>query len=140
MVESTLGVKDSHSIGHVEVGKNEGRGKKLAGDQINEMAEFAHTNIFFTYEDITDHSVNQGYPNFSANSTSQYLKEKGISNLIASEKPNLTSQTMSMQMSLANLNSSIPIETLRKTIFIDEFSIDTRSKAKKFVKRFKGQR
>lgn len=127
-------------VGHVEVGKSKGRGKKLDDDQVNEILEFAHTNNFLTYEDITDHFVNQGYPNFSAISASRYLKEKGISNRIASEKPNLTSQTMSMRMSLANLNSTIPIETLRKTIFIDEFSIDTRSKAQKFVKRFKGPR
>lgn len=51
-------------VGHVEVGKSKGRGKKLDDDQVNEIVEFAHTNNFLTYEDITDHFVNQGYPNF----------------------------------------------------------------------------
>ena len=81
-----------------------------------------------------------GFPTISRNTVTRYLKEKGIQSYIAAQKPKLTeaAKRRREEYSLANLMNENTV--WRKTVFIDEFSIETRYKRKRRVKREKNQR
>lgn len=108
--------------------------------QITEVAQYAMNNNFATNQDIIDHLSSQDLPDISRNTVTNYLKRKGISSKIASQKPALSPESKNIRVEAALSNLLVPLTVFRRTVFIDEFSVDSRMKRKKRVKRLKGQR
>ena len=82
----------------------------------------------------------EGYPKICANSVTNYLKRHGVRSRVAAEKPALDERAKRLRVEYSLSNLWYSSEVWRKTVFIDEFSIDSRYKRKKRVKRKAGER
>ena len=124
----------------MDVAKSAGRQTKMNEDQIDQVAAYALEHNFATNNDIIQYIREQQLPSITANTVSNYLKRKGVRSRIAAEKPNLTDAAMANRLEASLSNSLVPNWVWQRTVFIDEFSIDSRIKRKTRVKRLRGER
>ena len=126
--------------GHVDVGKSPGPKTRFNDETITAVADYALRNNFATNEDIRNHFEEQGNPRVCLNTITNYLKRRRVSSKIAAEKPMLTEEAKNSRVEASLSNLLIPLSIFRRTVFLDEFSIDSRMKRKTRVKRLKGKR
>lgn len=81
-----------------------------------------------------------GLPNISGKSVTNYLKKHGIKSRVAAQKTLLNSRDQAIRLEIAQRNLQRPASDWERTIFIDEFHIETNAKRKIRVKRFRGER
>lgn len=127
-------------LGHVEIAQSAGRKRKLSDQSIDELTEHALQNNFKTNRELQDHLIENNQTRVSENTISRYLRSKGVRSRIAAEKPMLTQEAKERRVEAALSNLLVSRGILRRTAFIDEFSIDTRMKRKTRVKRLSGGR
>ena len=124
--------------GEVYVGKSPGRPKKLTREQERQLADAGIANRFFTNQQLLNHVP--GLQTISLQTVSRSLKKHGLSSRIAAQKTLLSSRDKAIRLELARRNVQRAPSDFAKTIFIDEFHLDSGSKGKIRVKRFAGER
>ena len=120
--------------------KAPGRKPKPSEEAIEDLTSHALANNFKTNRELAEYLETIGCPSVSQNTVSKYLRQKGIRCRIAAEKPLLSTEAKDYRVEAALSNLLVPVNVFRKTVFLDEFSIDSRMKRKTRVKRTKGQR
>lgn len=124
----------------MDVPKAPGKGTKLSEEAINDLAQHSLDNNFKTNKQLIQYLQTKGYPTVTSTTVSNYLKKHKISSSIAAEKPHLTETAKHNRVEASLSNLLAPLRVFRKTVFIDEFSIDSRMHRKTRVKRLKGER
>ena len=124
--------------GAVYVKKSSGRPKKLSTENAEALKNGALNNRFLTNAQLINYT--EGLPSISANTVTNYLRQFGIKSRIAAQKPLLNSRDKAIRHELAARNLQRPEDHWERTVFIDEFHIETSYKRKVRVKRYAGQR
>ena len=125
------------NTGRVDSLKPGGGRRKLSIQQQETLKQTALRFPFLTNRQLLQHI--DGIPNISEVTVSRYLRNAGIHSRIAAQKPALSQRDKDIRVELATRNLN-RIEDISKTVFIDEFHLETDSKAKKRVKRLVGAR
>ena len=111
---------------------------KLTNQQELELARVALRNNFAPIAKLPQYMDN--FPQISRTTISKYLEKHGIGTRIAAEKPQLSLEAINQRLRLSEEGLERSIGTYARTIFIDEFSIDTRKTRQKYVRRLVNER
>ena len=103
------------------------------------MAAAALENNFAPTAKLSEF-ITENFPPISRTTIRKYLKKRGITTRIAAEKPQLRPEAVRERLRLAQEGLERPAEHFTRTIFIDEFTIDTRKTRQQYVKRTVNQR
>ena len=120
--------------GAFTIKKSSGRPKKLTVAQEQQLVSAATQNNFVPIGKLK-HYLNSDFPTLSRASVRKYLKDNGILTCIAAEKSGLSNEAIRTRLKMAEDGLERHLDVYSKTIFIDEFSIDTRSSRKRHVRR-----
>ena len=128
------------STGNVRLLKSPGKQKKLTADQQTVLATTALNNNFASTRTLLSF-MDDAFPTICRSTIRSYLKASGVKTRIAANKPQMSSDAVASRLRIARESINRPtFEHFLRTLFIDEFTIDTRKYRKKFVKRLDGQR
>ena len=126
------------SSGDVFVKKSKGAKRKLSPVQEEILKNVALQNNFATNNQLT--SMIEDFPAVCGNTVTNYLKRHGIRCWVAAQKPKLEERDKAIRLELATRNLRRPSSDFERTVYIDEFHIETNAKRKVRVKRLRGCR
>ena len=115
-----------------------GRRLKLSQEQAQQLKDVALRNNFLSNNQLA--SMFADLPPMCSDTVSNYLRKYGVRSRIAAQKPLLTEREKAIRLEISRRNLRRPLSDWSKTIYIDEFHIETGAKAKVRVKRLRGSR
>ena len=124
--------------GRVYVLKPTGRPEKLKQEQAETLRDAALSNRFASHADLLA-SVN-GIQSLDTKTVSRYLRKYGIKSRIAAQKTLLGPTERANRMEIARRNLCREESDFFRTIYVDEFHLETTAQTKIRVKKKKGER
>ena len=114
--------------------KPPGRPRKLNQEQQNELIRKSLEHNFCPNSKLLS-NMEPDFPTISSSTVARYLKENGIRTRIAAKKPELSADAVTSRLTHSLNGIERQPSDYSKTIFIDEFTVDTRSKRQRLVRR-----